>query len=230
MRQVTKWSTTASAEALDRLLANAGHPSEYRQSMYEIGRALANDIAREYGSPAEDVTVVCTAEDADFLAKGLIDRFEERRAFKRIHLMCFWNDRQKINGFDIAPVLRKYKEPTGNAKQTLVILKSIISGACVVKTNLTNVLGELQPERILVVAPVMLEGAEDRLSREFPEETAQKFIFVTYAVDDAKDGENVIPGIGGNVYDLLGFGSAREKYSHTPRIVSDRRARLHHAQ
>jgi hypothetical protein len=71
----------------------------------------------------------------------------------------------------------------------------------------------------------MLKGAEDRLSREFPAEIAKKFAFVHFATDSQKsaDGEEVIPGIGGSVYELLGFGDSKAKNKYVPNIVRERR-------
>jgi len=50
---------------------------------------------------------------------------------------------------------------------------------------------------------------------------------VTFAIDNKKDGENVIPGIGGSVYELLGLGDSKEKNRYMPKIVKERRAKIY---
>ena len=108
----------------------------------------------------------------------------------------------------------------------MIIVKSIISGACVVKTNLTRVISFAKPKEIFVVSPVII-GAEDRLAREFPEEVSSKFKFVHFATDTEKDadGENIRPGIGGSVYELLRLGDGHSKNNYMPSIVKQRRKR-----
>lgn len=226
MRHGTKWSSVQKEAILNTLLDCKNDPERYRNAMYQLGRALGGDIANAFSSARSDIYVACTVEDADFLAKGILDVLEDTRSFKAIHFACFWNERKQLGQFEIAPILKKYKEPSSAECQTLVIVKSIISGACVVKTNLTSMISELQPTNILVVAPVILEGAEMRLKREFPEAISDKFEFVTYAVDDEKLEDNVVPGIGGNVYELLGYGGEADKNAYIPEIVRSRRARF----
>ena len=84
-----------------------------------------------------------------------------------------------------------------------------------------------QPREIFVVSPVMFIGAEARLSREFPEEISSRFKFVHFATDTEKDAdsENIRPGIGGSVYELLGLGDDHTKNKYMPSIVKQRRKR-----
>jgi hypothetical protein len=42
--------------------------------------------------------------------------------------------------YKVAPILRKYQEPSDKKVKYLIVLKSIISGACVVRTNLVNLI------------------------------------------------------------------------------------------
>ena len=70
----------------------------------------------------------------------------------------------------------------------------------------------------------MYHQAEIALSQEFPLSISNKFRFFAFAQDDERteQGEG-IPGIGGMVYDRLGFAGQAEKNSYTPTIVKQRR-------
>lgn len=211
---------------LDELPNLKGNPEGYREAMRKLGVHLAESmLPRLKAQSAKDICVICTVEDADFLARGLIEELESRSVGSRTRMICMWNERLKSEGVSISPVLRTYEESFDRNDSVFIIVKSIISGACVVKTNLTKAISSANPKRIFVVSPVMLKGAEDRLSREFPTEIVDKFEFIHYATDSQKsnDGEEVLPGIGGSVYELLGFGNSKEKNKYVPEIVRERR-------
>ena len=197
----------------------------YREAMFEIGQCLGKDIARYKDEGVEHIYLACTVEDADFLAKGILSELEALSVFKSVNLACFWNERvEYANGVNAAPILKKYKEPSQSSdKQMLIVLKSIISGACVVRTNLTNLIEEMSPDRIVIAAPVMYVDAEANLAMEFSPEISSSFEYLTYAIDDELDGSNVVPGIGGNVYTRLGFGDQEGKNKIIPQLVKDRR-------
>jgi hypothetical protein len=83
---------------------------------------------------------------------------------------------------------------------------------------------EALPQRIIVAAPVMLKGAQGRLASEFPPDTAAMFEYVTFAIDDTRDSDdNVVPGIGGAIYDRLGVD---DKSVYVPKLVKLRRQNL----
>jgi len=196
----------------------------YRQTMLSLGNQLAACLVAELNKiSSENVCVICTVEDADFLARGVIQGLSSASPRYSIAMMCMWNDRIKANGVSVSPVLRAYEEKFDKHNAIYVVVKSIISGACVVKTNITRALSSALPEKVFVLSPVMLSGAEDRLSREFPSEISEKFSFVHFATDDTKNGDEVLPGIGGSVYQLLGLGDGKHKNTYVPKIVKERR-------
>ena len=180
------------------------------------------------------ICIVCTVEDADFLAKGLLETLAVAGVdASRLKLVCFWNERvRRFTGddhdsFDIAPIIKQYREDFDLNDAVLVVVKSIISGSCVVKTNLAALIDHVVPQRIIVAAPVMLLGAESRLAEQFPLSTSKRFEYLTFAIDDEKgEDDNVVPGIGGSVYERLGFA---DKTSYVPELVKQRRRGLAHA-
>lgn len=213
-------------EALPSLKGNV---ERYRESMHQLGEHLADGILEKLNSDINrEICVICSVEDADFLARGLIEEIEKKLQIKT-NMMCLWNERLKTNGITVSPVLRTYEESFPKADSIFVIVKSIISGACVVKTNLTKALTTSSPNRVFVAAPVMREGAENRLAAEFPKSISEKFEFVHFATDSetSEDGEFVIPGIGGSVYELLGLGDKKTKNKFIPSIVKERRRRAY---
>ncbi len=216
------WETsiTTTRALVDKLSHNLS-PEEYRSAMYNLGLIHGQEVAAEVNT--DKVCVACTVEDADYLAKGIIDSLSD--SGKSVSIACFWNKRIKVGSGipDTAPILKQFIDEDVAETEVLVVVKSIISGACVVKTNLTHLIEKSDPQRIFIAAPVIRKGAEERLSREFPDRISSKFNFKFFAVDSEVDSVgNVIPGIGGSVYENLGFGSEDLKNKLLPDLIKKR--------
>ena len=213
------------SELVARLPKLKGNVVAYREQMRKIGKHLGSAITPSLTSKAsQDICVVCTVEDADFLARGLIDALADAGLSSHVRLTCLWNEKIRVQSISASPIVKEYSENYDNNGTIFIIVKSIISGACVVKTNLTRALSEAKPAEVFVAAPVMLVGAEEKLKREFPTSISEKFKFVHFATHFKKDAdENVIPGIGGSVYELLGLGDNTGKISYMPELVKERR-------
>ena len=215
-------------ELLNTLVSRSSEPSLYREAMMRIGLSFGDAILAEMNNKQCSVYLACTVEDADFLAQGILSRIE--KSLDSVAFACFWNQRfSPFNVVDlkVAPILKKYQEPTAKKVDYLVIVKSIISGACVVKTNLTHLIQEIDPEKIFIVAPVIFHRAEQKLKNEFIKEIYDKFHFFYFAKDDERTSEGVvIPGIGGTVYDRLGFDGQDDKNKYVPQIVKSRRSKF----
>ncbi len=109
-----------------------------------------------------------------------------------------------VDDLQSAPIIKKYQEPSGRIVNYLIIVKSIISGACVLKTNLNHMIWKIEPEQIFIVAPVMYYQAEQKLKNEFNKPIYDKFQFFYFAKDDQRTPEGeVLPGIGGMIYNRL---------------------------
>ncbi len=231
MRTFTSGADEQVRHFLDVLVDPSSTHEAYQQAMVELGRTLGMQVASKVAASNEPVCVVCTVEDADFLARGLMEGAELAGVDgERLKLICFWNERvrrfvgSEMDVFDVAPVMKQYREAASLSEAAVVVVKSIISGACVVKTNLAMLIEGVTPSRVLVAAPVMLQGADQRLAAEFTAEVAGRFEYLTFALDDQKGpDDNVLPGIGGSVYERLGF---EDKNTHVPELVRQRRGRL----
>lgn len=229
-REYSKYSSKdpSGTRLVDELPSLVANVAGYREQMRQIGDHLIRAIEDELSSilPSE-ICVVCTVEDADFLARGVIERLDSIGLGNKIRLLCLWNENIRSPGIRLSPIVKQYKEDFDTKDDPVfIIVKSIISGACVVKTNLSRALSQADPVKIYVIAPVIHEGAEERLEREFPESVSNKFEFVWFASDKEKQGDSVVPGIGGSVYELLGLGSSEEKNQYLPAIVKERRKTL----
>lgn len=209
---------------LDVLISKSS-PPVYRDAMKQLGQHLALAMKGEDfvggSSSKKDVCVVCTVEDADYLANGVLAGLEESGvAPNRLHLYCIWNDKIRQEGVSLSPIKKRYAEEFDVSNVIFVVVKSIISGACVVKTNLTKVLSDARDAEVVVAAPVLLRGAQSRLASEFPDRISDRFKYVWFAEDSERNGDEVVPGIGGAVYDRLGLNT---NDAFTPKIVQERR-------
>lgn len=209
---------------LDRLADLALPADAYGAAMRSVGRTLGGCFARAASVEGKAVYLAVTVEDADYLAAGIAESLDAAGA--RLSVACFWNTRRKAGGFkwlDVAPIVNEYREPIPDALDHLIVVKSIISGACVVKTNLMHLLDLVNPREIHIMAPVMLRGAEARLSAEFDTGVAERFRYWLLATDEDKDADgNVLPGIGGEIYGRLGFTGQTGKNAYYPEFIKQR--------
>ena len=225
MRHYTAFATPADRTSLALLADEHTPPAAYQAELRKLGASLADEMLLRLG-PAlpERLCVAVTVEDADSLGAGIIGRLEEKGLGDRVRVVCFWNGRIELEGLSLAPILKEYREPCNIASAALIVVKSIIASACVVRTNLANLIAQAAPSRIFVLAPVMFKGADEVLRGDFAPEIANRFEYVTLAIDDEKrDGKWVEPGVGGDIYIRLGYGGATSKNQHVPELIKRRR-------
>jgi hypothetical protein len=228
MRRLASWITSSAKADLGLIADHETNVTEYRDAFYRLGGLLADRL--QQARLGKNILLVCTSEDADFLARGILESIldKQRGAPAKVALACFWQARFRAiqagsgqESVDVAPIMRRYEEPTTESLDSLIIVKSIISSSCVVRHALLDVMGRKQPKKIFIAAPVILRGAPIRLRKEFPKEISRRFEFFYFAEDDEKDETgNVLPGIGGSVYERLGL---TEPARLTPRLVIERR-------
>ena len=193
----------------------------YRNSFYELGKALGTSLNQHTNNNYGETMLACASEDADWLARGVLESLSQ----KQVSLSVFWNERitlDEINNVEYSPIIKSYIEPIEGC-QTLILVKSIISTSCVVKTQLTRLVNTIKPHDIYIVSPVMYKDASSRLEKEFPISISKKFHFFTFAIDTIKDIQgHVLPGVGGMVYPKLGLGDSHEKNKYVPNLVKER--------
>ncbi|TVU67216.1 hypothetical protein [Cobetia crustatorum] len=223
-RSYSKIADGAACMALQALLS-AGESKDthaYQYQMERLGFLLGKSMRDGKSlASAKTVLVVSTAEDADYLASGVIKALKKKYSVK---FAVFWNNHYSLeNKSSIAPVINTYYEPGYEKSDALVIVKSVISGSCVVKTNLMRLMSveeSLLKNSVHVVAPVIHESAEQKLKSEFPCSISEKFTFVYFAKDKIRSSDgDVIPGIGGQIYELLGLKGQPARTGYIPALV-----------
>lgn len=208
---------------LNELLEEKG-PARHGEALTALGQSLGTAVKRRFGASCGAFALVSTPEDADYLVSGMLDTLGKERA----RLVCYWAERHSHgDGDDVATVYQEYVDPRlPESVTTVVIAKSIISSSCIVRTNLEKLLLRLKPKRIIIAAPVMFEGAEERLRKNFSRAIGERFEFVAFATDTKKDGIVVVPGVGGVVEERLGYTPTRRR----PKLVSDWQRAFHQGQ
>jgi hypothetical protein len=202
--------------ALTALLEARGNPPQYAKIMYQLGAILGERVAGVIPK-SDSCLLASTAEDADFLARGIYECLKLQHSTKAA---VFWNNHYSVPGGSIAPVVHKFLEPGYESSTTLVIAKAVMSGSCVVRTNILELIEQISVEKIYIVSPVMHAKSEQSLRSEFSDEIADKFVFVYLAIDNEKTSEGeVVPGIGGEIYGLLGLPDQPARMSFMPQLV-----------
>lgn len=210
---------TEATKLLSSLLVSSSSPDSYQDTMFRIGQHMGSNLVKSL-DPNKSYCIVSTVEDADYLAKGIIDAIDQQ--VKKVYLTCFWNERKTINGASVAPILNKYFEDGYKNADDMIVVKSIMSGSCVVKTNITALFDQVNPQAIHVVAPVMHVDSNKKLEKQFPFSISKLFKYVFLAKDSKLEDNNVIPGIGGSVYEKLGFTDQYHKNKIIPSIVQEK--------
>ena len=220
-RTFSKFTDKTAQSYLDTLLSAKQTPDVYRDTMKSLGVILGSK-AVELNWLDGPILVASTAEDADFLTKGILDSI--KKSSKTALSAVFWNNHYQLpgNAGSVAPVIHKYLQPGYQTAKTLIIAKSVISGSCVVRTNLLALLESVDVESIIIISPVMHKNSQANLLNEFPKSISKKFKFLYFAIDAEKDelGE-VKPGIGGQIYKLLGLGDQPVSTGFVPQIVRE---------
>lgn len=220
-KNITYNDNLQTIQALQALSKPGISVAEYQDAFYQIGTALGHLLNRKIENNFGNTMLACASEDADWLAHGVLDSISK----KDLSLAVFWNERITLNEqtkIEYSPIIKSYIEPIEDC-QTLILVKSIISTSCVVKTQLLHLIGKINPKNIYIVAPVMYKNAQASLNKEFPNFISEKFNYITFAIDsERKSTGEIVPGVGGMVYPKLGLGNIHEKNKYTPDLVLSR--------
>jgi hypothetical protein len=185
-----------------RLLENAwfAEPGPaFSEVMYDCGQALAAILLESLQEAPRKVCVMTPAEDADGIAKGVVDHLKGHGV--DAYLLCLWNQLSTpfVGGEMVAPILRKYAQDGYDECDQLIAVQSFLGDSTVLKTNITAHFDKLKPQVVHVLAPAMHTKLQETLNRQFPESIHERFRFYTFVYDsdlDAATGE-LRPGIGG---------------------------------
>ena len=212
-------SDTSIRLLLDNLITSSD-PEAYRSTFYQIGKKLGEELKKKINNDSIPVALACTSEDADWLAKGILDTLN-----LDVDLCVYWSDRLKFGQdadgkeLEYSNIVKSYEEIDDRSK-TLIITKSIISSSCVVRSQIMRLVSKYKFDKIYIVAPVMYKDAEHNLRHDFPDNICQLFEFVSFAIDNDLNEKTgwVEPGIGGSVYERLNV----DPRLYYPQIIDSR--------
>ena len=89
-------------------------------------------------------------------------------------------------------------------------------------SNLLELIDTLSPQKIFIVSPIMHRQSEAWLRQEFPPTISEKFEFMVFATDTERtESGEVKPGIGGEVYPLLGLADQPARVGFMPKLVQE---------
>lgn len=220
-RIYTSLATLPAKRHLQGLLDSVNDPDTYREHMIALGKLLAATIAPSLiHKTATDTLIISTAEDADFLQRGVASVLHDQNIPTK--LAVFWNHHYQLpNRTSVAPIVHKFIQSGYETATNIIIVKSVMSGSCVVRTNLIEMLKNIKNiENIFILTPVAHTQSEKKLKAEFPTAISDKFKFICFAIDDERsEGGDVIPGIGGQVYELLGLDDQPVLTAYMPDVV-----------
>ncbi|MBK1654229.1 hypothetical protein [Allochromatium vinosum] len=215
-RKYSDFADDLAKQTLEKLIASVNSPPDYQAAMLELGRQLGRVVGASIPH-GRKCLIVSTAEDADYLASGVM---ESMQCEHEMLAAVFWNNHYSIYDASIAPIVHQFIQPGFEYADEIVVVKSIISTSCVIRTNILSLIESVSANNIYVVAPVIFFNAEDRLRSEFPTNISDKFRFVFFAVDEERTkAGNVIPGIGGQIYQLLGMHDQPARTGYLPNLV-----------
>lgn len=215
-RTYSHYADDIAIKALNNLLTFASAPLKYQETMSYIGSYLGHILDKKIPSSSKCL-VASTAEDADFLSKGVIEALSQQH---NVFAAVFWNNHYAVPGSSVAPIVHKFFQPGFEKADSLIIVKSVISGSCVVRTNLLALIERLNIKNIYIVAPVMYIKSEQTLRSEFPDNISSLFEFIYLAQDAIRDDSGEVkPGIGGQIYQLLGMTDQPARTSFMPNLV-----------
>ncbi|MEI6332795.1 MAG: ImmA/IrrE family metallo-endopeptidase [Pseudanabaena sp. ELA645] len=200
------------------------------RAMHQLGRKLGENIlslinSKFIGNGYKKVYIATTVEDADYLAKGILEVIDAK--ISNLGFACFWNHRFAPSGIKelmVAPIVEEYMEPVCDRIDYLIIATSVISDDCVLKTNLTHLIEKINPLHIIIAAPVIDKGSEECLRSEFEAEISNKFEFRYFAEDNKEESKgNYGSKIIAKFEQSLESIDQDEKNKSTPQIVKIRR-------
>jgi hypothetical protein len=217
-------------ELLEHLSDPANNSLSSDPAMYQLGRRLGENIlsfinSKFIGSGYKKLYIATTVEDADYLAKGILEVIDAK--ISNLGFACFWNHRFAPSGIKelmVAPIVKEYMEPICDPIDYLIVVSSVISDDCVLRTNLTHLIEKINPSHIIIASPVIVQGVEESLKSEFEVEISNKFEFLCFAEDNEEESKgNYVSRIIAKFYQSLESIDQDEKNKSTPQIVKKRR-------
>lgn len=223
-RQFTELAREIGDEALrplDMLLDKAAASRGYRTAMYALGKALGLVFCKYQTVADRSVYIGTPAEDADYLARGMIDTLVDAGA--EVRFACYWTAPRKDGplAFTKAPLItREYKDPFPEYIDHLIAIRSSIARAYTAKFSLDYFADDANYCRSHIIAPVMWSSAWHDITENSNLDKQAPMVW-TFALDE-DEGDDLNAGVGGDVYRRLELGPDDMRHALLPTIVHER--------
>ena len=112
-KNITFSNDQQTIKALQALSKPGISVDEYRGAFHQIGMALGTLLNSKVGNSYGNTMLACASEDADWLAKGVIDSISQ----KNISLAVFWNGRITLNEetkLEYSPIIKSFLLSNGS--------------------------------------------------------------------------------------------------------------------
>lgn len=195
-----------------------------QEAMRNAGFSFGNMLGLDVHGPAQ-VCVVCSAQDADCLARGVIDALVEQGQGARVRLLCTWSEPLQAAGLQLNCIVKQYCEPLDPVPTVFVVLSGFWREGSAGLTNLFRALSYTTPERV-VVAGLAADGqAFDNMLNEVPPSVRDKVeprFGALYPNMQAQERECLLHAEQ-SLYASMGFAQPNAANKHIPDLVKERR-------
>lgn len=219
----------ARARALPDEAIETMPPPTDQTALFQMGQQLATSLCQRLSGNAKCL-LVSSAEDADYLGKGVWETLNQTH---RVKTAVFWNHYYRLqNGVSVAPVVHKFLEQGYQQTNELVVVKPVASGSCLLRTHILEVIEQVQVKHIYILSPVMFSQSERALRKELPDRISRKFRFLTLLCDPPQEGEKVLMEYAGGLhaYHKACFTRRTLAVNHIPDLVKHLSASSRHPQ
>lgn len=174
------------------------------------------------------VCVVCSAQDADYLARGVIDSLVEQGRAERVRLLCTWSEPVQAAGLQLNCIVKQYCEPLDPAPTVFVVLSGVWREGSAGLTNLFRALSYMAPLRVIVAGLAVDGHAFARMLDELPPSVrgkVERLCSQLYPNMTSAEREHLLHAEQ-SLYASMGFVHPQDAKTHVPALVKERRQRF----
>lgn len=219
---------TIPANVLEYAFGTTPHTAAQTQAvMHNAGFSFGNMLDLDKSDNAQ-VCVVCSAQDADYLARGVIDSLVEQGRAERVRLLCTWSEPVQAAGLQLNCIIKQYCEPLEPAPTIFVVLSGVWREGSVGLTNLFRALSYTAPQRV-VVAGLAVDGhAFASMLDELPPAVrgkVERLCSQLYPSMTPVEREHLLHAEK-SLYASMGFAQPQDAKMCIPALVKERRQRF----
>lgn len=191
--------------------------------MHKAGFAYGDTVGLDLADA--QVCVVCSAQDADHLARGVIESLVAQGHGEKVRLLCTWSESVQAAGFNLHCIVKQYFEPLGPAPTVFLVLSGFWREGSAVLSNLFRALSYTTPQRIVLAGPVMDAQAVSNMLEEMPlalRSSVQRLYCVLNENMTQAERERMLE-VETSLYASMGFTPLNAANKYIPALVKERR-------